>query len=309
MTSRLDKWFREEQKKYGSARYFFKEECLSSKIIAFYVRPFNPTYLYRYTTMRYPHTYYPGRKKGDEEGMLSAEFHENVHKWDRWKRGIWFSLKYAYPQILAVPFILAAVLLSGPWGWAGFGAFLALFHAGLGVLAASAGNGDPADGYAAAYPSRRAVSGFYVLAGLGGAACIAGSVIGGGLLALLWLGAALFISPWPLRAVYRRDAEIRGYTATLYWMWLKHRDSWDEKLADRALERIVRNFTGPAYFFMERDGDYVEAELRSQLIRMWCSEDAFLITWKTHWGSWRGDRVQAEPFRMISRFVRREKMV
>lgn len=301
-TSRLDQWFSIERGMYGKADYFFKEECFSSKLIAFYVRPFNPTYLFQFTTTRYPNTYYPGRKKGDEESMLATEYHENVHKWDRWKQGFKFNLGYAFPQIFALPFILAVVLLSGPWGWAGFGALLALFHAGLVTLAVSAGKGSPDDGYAGAVPSRAASIAFYVLTGAGGLSCLAGTIIGGGLLSLLWLAAALFLSPWPLKARWRRDAELRGYTASLYRLWLKYKDSWNEQWFQQTIDSMVKNFTGPAYFYMEPNGGYVGKELRFQVERFKNNESSFLQQWA--WERKRGwsNKEQAEPFRMISRF-------
>lgn len=302
--SALDRWFAEERKMYGKADYHFKEECLSSKLIAFYLRPFNPTYLYQYTTTRYPDTYYPGRKKGDEESMLATEYHENVHKWDRWKQGFRFTLGYAFPQLFALPFILAAVLLAGPWGWAGFGLLLALFHAGLVVLAAFAGEGKPDDDYVGAVPSTAARVGFFVLTGAGGLACLAGSIIGGGLLALLWLGAALFLSPWPLKSRWRRDAELRGYTASLYRVWLKYQSSWNEGWFEATLKSYARQFTGPAYFYMESNGQYVMDELRWQAARFRLNEPDFLKYWawsrKPGWSN----AEEAEPFRMISRFVK-----
>jgi len=289
---------------YGKAEYRFKEDHFHEKVIAFYIRPFNPTYLYQYTTTEYPHTYFPGRKKGDEESMLATEFHENVHKWDRWKQGFRFTLGYGFPQIAAIPFILAVVGLSGPWGWAGFGLLLALFHAGLGILAASAGKGAPDDDYRGAIPSRAARVAFFVLTIAGGLACLAGTIIGGGLLSLLWLGAALFLSPWPIKARWRRDAELRGYTASLYRIWLKYKSDWNAEWYEDTLKGMVRNFTGPAYFYMERNGQYVMDEFRWQVARFKLTEADFLQNWawsrKPGWSS----QEQAEPFRMISSFVK-----
>jgi len=306
----LDRFFAVERAKYGKANYRFKQDHFSSKLIAFYLRPFNPTYLDQYTTTRYPDTYFPGRKKADEESMLATEYHENVHKWDRWKQGPKFSIGYAFPQLFAAPFILAAVFLAGPLGWAGFGSLLVLFHLGLLVLALSAGKGDPSDGYAGAVPSTAARVAFFILAGLGGAACIGGSVIGGGLFSLLWLGAALFLSPWPLKSRWRRDAELRGYTMSLYRIWVRYRDSWNEEWFERALKQYVRAFTGPAYFYMERDGAYVEKEFRFQVMRFQTNEDTFLENWQ--WStrpikSVEKVKEQAEPFRMARTFMEDEK--
>jgi len=303
METALDRFFKLERDKYGKAEYRFKEEYFHEKLIAFYIRPFNPTYLYQYTTTEYPHTYFPGRKKGDEESMLATEYHENVHKWDRWKQGFRFTLGYAFPQIVAAPLILAVVALAGVWGWLGLGALLVALHLGLLVLALGAGKGIPDDSYVGAIPSRGARIAFFVLTGAGGLACLAGTVIGGGLFSLLWLPAALFLSPWPIKACWRRDAELRGYTASLYRVWVRYRANWNDQWYEDSLKSTVRNFTGPAYFFMERNGQYVMDELRWQVARFRLTEEAFLANWawsrKAGWCS----SEQAEPFRMIHDFV------
>lgn len=307
----LDRFFEVEREAYGKADYHLKQDCTSSKIIAFYIRLFNPTYLTQFTTMRYPDTYFPGRKKDGPKSCVRTEFHENVHKWDRHHEGIKFSLKYAFPQIAAAPFIVAAVVLGGPLGWMGFGVLLALLHGGLGVLAVSASkvSGDHP------VPSKGARVAAFVLAGSGAAACVVGSVIGGGLWSLLWAPAALFLSPWPFKAVWRRDAEIRGYTATLYRVWLEYGEIWDSVIL-----QIVKNFTGPGYFFMETDGVKVEKELQFQMSLFTgtgipdapSGEAVFLERWNNQWiagpGS-RDRREMAEPFRMISKFMKEEGMI
>lgn len=309
MMTAIDRFFEVERGKYGKADYHFKQDKFSSKLIAFYVRPFNPTYLDRYTTTRYPDTYFPGRKKADEESMLATEYHENVHKWDRWKQGFRFTLGYAFPQLFAAPFILAAALVAGPWGWIGLGVLLALFHLGLLVLALSAGEGKPDDGYAGAVPSTAARVAFFTLTGLGGVACVGGSIIGGGFLALLWLGAILFLSPWPLKSRWRRDAEIRGYTMSLFRIWLQYQNNWNEEWFEKALKKYVLAFTGPAYFFMETNGKYVEEEFRFQVSRFQANIDQFLARWawqrKRGWSS----TEQAEPFRMAYFFMVKEGKV
>jgi hypothetical protein len=302
----LDRWFAMEREKYGKANYFFKEETTSSKVLAFYARPFNPTYLYQFTTTRYPHTYYPGRKKGNEKSMLKTEFHENVHKFDRWSEGFSFTLKYLFPQWVALPFVLAAVVLGGLWSWLAFGALLAALHVGLAVLAVSAGEGKPDDGYAGAVPSRGAQIAFFVLTGAAALNLVFWTVVGGGWFALLWLGAALFASPWPIKSFWRRDYEIRGYTASLYRIFLEHGAIWDS-----AFTSMVENFTGPNYFWMERNGPAVEKELRFQADIFKDREDIFLERWNNEHLAGPGGRNRkkmAEPFRMIKEFVEKEKL-
>jgi hypothetical protein len=307
----LDRWFAMERAKYGRADYFFKENCLSSKILAFYVRPFNPTYLYRFTTTRYPNTYFPGRKKGNEKSMLRTEFHENVHKFDRWSEGFSFTLKYLFPQWVALPFVLAVVVLGGLWSWLAFGALLAALHIGLAVLAGSASKAGPDDGYAGAIPSRGARTAFFVLTGVATLNLLLWTILGGGWFALLWLGAALFASPWPIKAFWRRDYEIRGYTATLYRIWLEYGQIWVGAVAD-----LVENFTGSNYFWMEPSGEAVEKELTFQVSLFMSTgiengEAVFLERWNNEWLAKPGGRDRkkmAEPFRMIKEFVEKEKL-
>lgn len=301
MSTVLSRFFELERKEYGKAEYTVKTASTLMKILAFYIRLFNPRFMARYTTVLGMTTYFPERKANDPESCVRTEFHENVHKWDRHREGIKFNFKYAFPQILAAPFIVAAVILGGPLGWAGFGTLLALLHVGLVVLAVSAGNhrGDDHP-----VPSKAARAAAFALTGTGAAACVLGSVLGGGFLSLFWAPAALFISPWPIKAWWRRDYEIRGYTATLYRIWIEYGVIWDN-----VIPHMVKAFTGSAYWFMETDGKYIEEELQFQMLRLQNNEDSFLKWWA--WCRKRGwsDGELAEPYRMISKFMKEEGMV
>lgn len=305
----LDRFFAVEAEKYGSAEYAFKGDKLASKIRAFYARPFCPRYMQSFSTSMYPDTFFAEKKRGRYESCLETEFHENVHKWDRWKQGIKFSLKYTFPHWVGLPFILAAVVLGGLWSWVAFGAMVALLHAGLAALAVSAGadkDGKPSSGSQVA---------FFVLAGLGVLGLLVTNIWAAGWWSLLWLG-SLLSAPWPLKPIWRRDAELRGYTMSLYRIWRKYRHSWQERYEKQTIDRYVKHFTGPAYMFMELDGDYVRREFEFQMDRMKTGDgnednqggNGFLDCWC--WErkkGWYGVE-QAEPFRMARSFMDEEGM-
>lgn len=154
---------------------------------------------------------------------------------------------------------------------------------------------------------------FFVLVGVAALNLVFWTVLGGGWFALLWLGAALFASPWPIKSFWRRDYEIRGYTATLYRIFLEYGEIWDKAYTD-----MVANFTGPNYFFMERDGPAVEEELRFQAsiftgtgVNVGDGEKIFLERWNNNHLAKPGGRDRkkmAEPFRMIKKFVVEENL-
>lgn len=296
----LDRFFEIEKDKYGKAAYYFKPDKTSSKIRAFYTRPFCPEYIQSFSTTMYPNTFFAEKKKGNTQSCLETEYHENVHKWDRWHEGFAFVLKYAWPHWMGLPFLLAVVALSGMWGWIAFAAFVGLIHLGLVILEISARRSK--DGVA----SSGAAVPLYAFALFGLIALVFVSVRDGGYWALLWLGAALFFSPWPFKPFCRRNYEIRGYTMSLYRIWLKHKDDFDADKYKQAIDYYVDAFAGPAYFFMETNKTWVRQEFLFQIARIQFSESSFLDRWV-----WR-DKLEtplleeAEPFRMAKAFIEQE---
>ena len=90
----------------------YKNESISSKVIAVLVWVFNRRYMQDYTTTRFPRVYFPSRKFVEEDPYRAYKIlmHEFVHLWDRQHRGISFTLGYLFPQWLAVPLFLLATL-------------------------------------------------------------------------------------------------------------------------------------------------------------------------------------------------------
>jgi hypothetical protein len=298
----LDRFFQLEREKYGKANYHFKDDMLSSKIRAFYARPFCPDYMQSFSTTMYPDTFYAVKKRGNPESCLETEFHENVHKWDRWSQGIKFTFKYIWPHWMGIPFLLGAVALGGLWSCVALGSLLVLLHAGLVALAVSAGARE--DGL----PSRGSTIAFYVLVGIGALGLLATNIWFARWWAFLWAGAVLFLSPWPFKPVGRRNAELRGYTMSLYRIWLKYKNQLNEQWWKETIERYVKTFSGPAYFFMERNEDWTRRELEFQVGRFKTNEEAFLQNWA--WRQKRGMTYpnEAEPYRMAKSYIDQEQM-
>ena len=296
----LDRFFAVERAKYGKADYYFKPEPVVSRIRAFYARPFCPAYIQTYSTSMYPDTFFASKKKDNPQSCVETEFHENVHKWDRWKQGIKFTLKYIWPHWMGIPFVVGAVVLGGLWSLVALGCLLVLAHAGLAALAVSAGSRE--DGM----PSRGATIAFYILVGIGFLGLLAVNIWFARWWALLWVGALLFFSPWPFKPIWRRDAELRGYTMTLYRIWLKYKAQLNEDWWCRTIERYVKTFSGPNYFFMELNKDYVRKELRFQIDRFRHNEASFLENWQ--WATRpikdvELSKEEAEPFRLAKKFM------
>lgn len=296
----LDKFFAVEKSTYGKARYFFKHKALSSKVRAFYSRPFCPRYVQDFSTTIYPNTFYAEWKEGKPQSCVETEFHENVHKWDRWSEGFKFNLKYLWPHWMLLPFLVAVIVVAGRWGLGSLGALLVLLHIGLIVLAVSAKNSRKG------VPTTESSITFYVLSGIGLCLLLAGTIIGAGWWSFLWLGVLLFASPWPLKPFWRRDYEIRGYTMSLYRVWMKHKHDFDVDKWRETVERYAKVFTGPEYLFMERDEGRVRAEFLFQMGRLRFSERGFLKNWIWSHNPGRVYPEKAEPYRMAKRFIESE---
>lgn len=84
------------------------------KIIGVLVWPFNKNFMSDFVTTIYPCVYIPDDAfmTHDVKGIISVLFHEMVHLCDRKRQGVWFSLKYLFPQILSVIPILGLLTLA-----------------------------------------------------------------------------------------------------------------------------------------------------------------------------------------------------
>lgn len=97
----------------------YKSEHWSSKIIACLVWIFNRDYMMTYTTTRYPHVYFPNREfvAAYPNRAVKILAHEFVHLWDRKNYGVWFSISYLLPQLIALVFIILGISVAffKPW--------------------------------------------------------------------------------------------------------------------------------------------------------------------------------------------------
>ena len=289
----IDKFFEIEKKLYKGAAYRFKKDRLDAKVVAFYTKPFNPKYMTDITTTNHPHTDFGSTAAEDDWRMAKIEFHENVHKWDADGRVLAFSLQYGYPQVLAIPFALAAVAAAGRLGWLSLLVSLVGLHIGL---IAGHRNLDK-DGVM----TKKGLTLFGVAAGISALALFAGTIVGGGWWSTLWLGAVTFLSPVPFKATWRRDYEIRGYVASMYQEWLRHGD-----LRQDIIDYYILQFTGPTYFFMEPNREMVRDEFKYQIMRFKELEEDFLAKWQWHYKLTPPSESAAEPYRIIKKFFEAE---
>lgn len=100
----------------------FKDQSLFMKIISYLVYIFNRKFMTSYITTIYPKVYFPNQEKYNKLPTLNFKVlaHEFVHLFDAKDNSLLFSLKYLFPQILALPFIVGAVLLAIFVSWSMF---------------------------------------------------------------------------------------------------------------------------------------------------------------------------------------------
>lgn len=92
----------------------FKDKSWSSKLIALLLWLFNPDYMTKFTTTRYPKVYFPSEEYMRAQPMKSFKIlmHEFVHMWDRKTKGRRFSIGYMFPQFVGVVLFLSAFVLG-----------------------------------------------------------------------------------------------------------------------------------------------------------------------------------------------------
>jgi hypothetical protein len=221
----------------------FKDESKLMSLLGFLSYPFNPSFMTTYTTTWGTKVYFPSKAfyTGDPGKSFRILAHEFVHLWDSKQHPATFKLSYLFPQLLAVLPLLAYAVLAWPHAWIVLLPFVSYALACVGA--------------------RWSKVLFWVVLPLllGGTGVLAWWFTGWWGLTLL--GTLLFLVPWP--AYWRTKWEIRGYgmnVATMWWLY--------SKFSDEQVESIVRQFTGPGYFFMSWSGSKIRtamAELRGLL--------------------------------------------
>lgn len=89
---------------------------------------------------------------------------------------------------------------------------------------------------------------------------------------------------------FRRDAELRGYTMSMYWHWLRFGAQVDP-------EAYIKYFTGPDYMYMDKEGTYSREQLRLRQEMFMTNEAQFLAP------------DEQEPYRLIKNFLKIEGML
>jgi len=216
----------------------FKEKSLLMKALGVVLYPFCPTFMSQFVTTIGSTVYFPKKLyKWDPRSTFLTLAHEMVHVHDRQKHGLWFTLSYLLPQLLALVPLVAFAVLAWPQSWivlipvVGYlvGCLVARWHIALfyGVVALSMGSA----GYL----------GFLV-----------------GWPALLLAAAVVLALPWP--SPWRTRWEVRGYSMNVaVTEWMK---------GTLPLDRLLPIFGSPYYFMswsQERTRTKLSAGLRVAL--------------------------------------------
>lgn len=232
----------------------FKNASLFMKMLGFLLYPFNPRFMDRYKTTIGKVVYFPSPEdySAAPESSFQVLAHEFVHIWDREQAGVWFSLSYLFPQILAVIPLLVFGVLAWPYSW-----LLALPFAGWVLGSAVAKLIVSRDKSLELNPKKGLVTGWCII----GSAMVATVALSFFLLvwwkALILLGGIACIAPWP--APWRVKWELRGYTmsiAVIVWR-LGRRPNMDF---------FTQQFTGPAYLFMSWRRASIEQALNEAVL-------------------------------------------
>jgi hypothetical protein len=213
----------------------FKDQSAVMKVLGLLAHPFNPDFLTKYVTTWGGRVYFPSKEFFLEDPASSFRIlaHEYVHLWDA-KNHKTFNFTYLFPQVLVVLPLLAYVFLAWPHGWIALLPFISYF------LACLSGG----------------VSRILFWAVLPCLLCCTALLSWWltGWASLTLLGTLVFLAPWP--APWRAHWELRGYgmnVAIAQWVYggftRGHRES------------IIRQFVGPAYFYMSWSRSDVSCDL------------------------------------------------
>ena len=233
----------------------FKDESRLMKFLGLLAYPFNDRFNDGYTTTFGTSVYFTSRKDleanyGNYSRVLA---HEGVHIYDDEKQGLRFKLGYAMFEALFIPLLALFAVLGS---WVPVAALVGGLVTSYGVLALMR----PSDKEKSleAWERRKgwAKLVFFAMAGL--------SVIG-------YVGLSIYIAKWmtllavgaflpliPFRSPWRAKWEYRGYAMGIAISYWKYGASSDEYL-----KRRVPTFTGPDYYFMDRNADRVLSELEA----------------------------------------------
>ena len=219
----------------------FKDESKLMAVLGFLAAPFNAEFMTRYTTTWGKQVFFPNQSfyQGNPAKSFRILAHELVHLLDG-ERHATFKVSYVFPQWLVVLPLIAFAVLAWPHSWLVLLPFVSY------VLAC-----------AAAKLSRVLM---WIVLGL----LLAGTGVLAWWLTGWWafvlLGSVLFLIPWP--AYWRTKWEIHGYGMNVVLAWVLY-----QAFSDRYLDAIVKQFTGPGYYFMCWSGAKIRAAMTGYHLR------------------------------------------
>jgi hypothetical protein len=233
----------------------FKDESKLMGFLGLMAYPFNDRFNDGYTTTFGTSVYFTSRKdlESNYRNYARVLAHEGVHIYDDEKHGLKFKLGYAMFEALAVPLLALFAVLGN---WVPVAALVGGLVLSYGVLALTR-PGD-AEKDLKKWERRKALAKvvFFVMAGLSVVGYVGLSVWLAKWMTLLAVGS--FLPLIPMSSPWRAKWEYRGYAmgiAISYWKY----GSTD----DRYLERRVPTFTGPDYYFMDKDAKRVLSRLKA----------------------------------------------
>jgi len=243
---------------HPSFKISYKDESRLMRLLALLAYPFNESFSDGYITTLGSTVYFPSRADvaQDYSGAARTLAHEGVHIFDDEKHAPWFKLGYAMNQLALLPLMVAYAILGSWIPVAALVGGVAVAYASLALAKTLTGN----------RAARRGTFFFWV--GLAGLAYVGLAVWLSGWWAFLAVGA--FAPLAPVSSLLRAKWEYRGYAMGVAIQFWTHGSVSDGFLSGR-----VSTFTGPDYYYMDRNADRVMGRLKE--IRDEVSRGSILI--------------------------------
>ena len=241
----FDKVAESISKDHPSFEVRYKNESRLMRLLAVLAYPFNESFVDGYITTLGSKVYFPNRADvaANYDHAADVLAHEGVHIFDAQRHGVWFSISYALNQLALLP-LLAAFAILGSWvPVASLVGLSALAYGTLWLLMKLTTNRN----------ARRIP--FFVLIGAAVFTYIPLAIWLSGWWTIL--AVAAFVPLIPVSSRLRAKWEYRGYAmgiAIQYWL--------HGSVPDSFIERRIGTFTGPDYYFMDRNADRVRDTLK-----------------------------------------------
>jgi hypothetical protein len=232
-------------KDHPSFKIRYKNESRLMRLLAVLAYPFNESFADGYITTLGSTVYFPSREDVEQSYGHSADTlaHEGVHIFDAQRHGAWFTLSYALNQAALLPLMVAFAILGSWIPVAALVGGTVLAYSALWLMMKLTSNRN----------ARRWT--FFVIVGLAGLSYLALSVW----IAHWWtiLGVVAFAPLLPVSSLLRAKWEYRGYAMGIAMQYWKH-----GSVSDAHIEQRIGTFTGPDYYFMDKNAGRVRDRLK-----------------------------------------------